>query len=116
VDHLILKTVIDRKDEALQTDQLPPIMMSEVKSLMTQYLPGFQDSDMALSLQSCTCKSKNTQCGKCDLTAKGPSFKNQKRVVVTLSKQITNPSGKFIQFARMTLDAHGKVIKISSSR
>jgi tetratricopeptide (TPR) repeat protein len=115
-DHLVLKTVIDRKDENLRTDQLPPIMMSEVKSLMTQYLPGFQDSDIALSLQSCTCKSKNTQCGKCDLTAKGPSFKNQKRVVVTLSKQITNPNGKFMQFARMTLDAHGKVLKISTSR
>jgi tetratricopeptide (TPR) repeat protein len=114
--HPVLKTVTDRRDEAMSADQLPPIMMAQVKEIVNQYLPGLRDAEFSLNLQSCTCKNENTQCTGCKISAKGPAFRNQKRVVVTLTKEFRGHKGTHHMYARMTLDPNGKVLKISSSR
>jgi hypothetical protein len=112
----VYKTVTDRSDESLRFDQLSPIMMAKVKETVQQYLPGLQDGKLALNLQSCSCKDHTTQCHGCKLTAKGPAFKNQKRVILTLSKDIKGFKGTHHIIARMTLDPNGKMLKLSTSR
>jgi hypothetical protein len=114
--HPVLKTVTDRRDDSMSADQLPPIMMAHIKEMVNQYLPGLRDAEWALNLQSCTCKNESTQCNGCKISAKGPAFRNQKRVVVTLTKEIRGYKGIHHEYARMTLDPNGKVLKISSSR
>lgn len=114
--HPSLKTVTDRRDEVMTADQLPPIMMVHVKDLVSHYLPGLQDAEMALALQSCTCHDMKTQCNGCQLRAKGPSYKNQKRLVLTLSKSVKGYKEVHHFYARMTLDPNGKVVKFSTSR
>jgi tetratricopeptide (TPR) repeat protein len=114
--HPVLKTVTDRKDETMSADQLPPIMMAQVKDIVNQYLPGLRDAELSLNFQSCTCLNESTQCTGCKISAKGPTFRNQKRMVVTLSKEFQGYKGTHHLFARMTLDPNGKVLKVSSSR
>jgi hypothetical protein len=114
--HPVLKTVTDRRDESMSADQLPPIMMAQVKEIVNQYLPGLRDAELSLNLQSCTCKNESTQCTGCKISAKGPAFRNQKRVVVTLAKEFRGYKGMHHLYARMTLDPNGKVLKVSSSR
>jgi hypothetical protein len=112
----IYKMVVDRYDDSLSPEQLSPIMMAKVKETVTQYLPGFQNGKMAVNLQSCSCKDNQTQCHGCKMTNKGLTFKNQKRIVLTLSKEITGQKGIHRVVARMTLDPNGKMLKLSTSR
>ncbi len=114
--HPVLKTVTDRRDDSISADQLPPIIMAQIKETVNRYLPCLRDAELGLNLQSCTCKNESTQCNECKISAKGPAFRNQKRFVVTLNKEIRGYKGMHHVYARLTLDSAGKVLKISSSR
>ena len=115
-----LPHAIQTVSENPQANQAPlPIssdLVSHVKSIVNQYLPGMTDASYHLT-QSHT--------DLADLTPDIPDDNQQSpgalphlagRRVVTLSKTIQQEHQAHEQFARLTLDASGKLLKLTVSR
>jgi hypothetical protein len=128
-----IKTVCDRTTDcnpdrivvahALPTNcQIPPEVLTQVKSIVAQYLPGMQDAEMIYSQAHADCKGVGHTCPSFFFGAKShPEFTPQ-RNVVTLSKMVQavthSTASPYLHhhFARLTLDNQGQIIKLSVSR
>jgi tetratricopeptide (TPR) repeat protein len=96
--------------------------ISHLKSVVEQYLPGMGDANVSLSRerQSCSYFCNHYWTGKkCVRSQSGgknnPAIKFQRRVV-TLSKNIEQAQHIHRQYARLTLDESGKIVKMVVSR
>ena len=109
-----VKAVCDRADGrhvALET--LPEETLATVKSVVAEYLPGMQGSKMTYSHEHVDCHGHNCTLPHTHTKAAGLA---PTRSLVTLSKKV--PSGNIThpQYARITMDAAGKVVKVAVSR
>jgi len=92
--------------------------ISYLKSIVSQYLPGMSDAKVSLSHEHQTCSNLCGNCGsgkKCGLSQ--ANSKNQvsittHRRVVTLSKNFEQAQHTHKQYARLTLDDQGKIVKM----
>ena len=92
--------------------------ISHLKSIVAQYLPGMNDAEVSFSQerQSCSNKCINCKAGKKygvaheNVINTSPS-KSQRRVV-TLSKNFERAQHIHRQYARLTLDEGGKIVKM----
>ncbi len=89
--------------ETTASETLAPQTLAEVKSVVAQYLPGMEDAEVRAA------RARVLPVG-----AKG--FGAGRSTVVTLSKVIHGKRYAHPHFARATLDAQGKVIKLAISR
>jgi hypothetical protein len=92
--------------------------ISHLKSIVAQYLPGMDDAKVSLSHEHQTCSNLCGHCGsgkKCVLSQANSknqvSIKSQRRVV-TLSKNFEQAQQTHRQYARLTLDERGKIVKM----
>jgi hypothetical protein len=92
---------------------LPAETLATVKSVVAEYLPGMQESKATYSHEHLECQGHN--CTLPHVHRKGMGMVPT-RSLVTLSKKV--PSGDFThpQYARITMDAKGKVVKLAVSR
>lgn len=109
-----IKAVCDRgegHDVAMQ--DLPADTLATVKSVVAEYLPGMQGSQATYSHEHLNCSGHNCTLPHAHMKAVGLA---PTRSLVTLSKKV--PSGDYThpQFARITMDAKGKVVKLAVSR
>jgi len=88
--------------------------MDQVKHIVAQYLPGMQDAKMLYSQERTTCTGHN--CPSSQLGAKSSPQFMPKRHVITLSKSIQQTEMTHKQFARVTMDENGKIVKLAVSR
>jgi hypothetical protein len=126
-----LKTVCDRSgncrtenentSHTLQNNPpLPEQTLVQVKQIVEQYLPGMTDAKVNYSQTHATCSGKEHACPTSHRKSSTPFDVN--RNVVTLSKQVIQPSSStgtshtHRHYARLTVDEHGKVIKLVVSR
>jgi hypothetical protein len=126
-----LKTVCDRSgncrtenentSHTLQNNPpLPDRTLVQVKQIVEQYLPGMTDAKVSYSRTHATCSGKEHSCPTSHRKSSTPFDVN--RNVVTLSKQVIQPSSStgtshtHRHYARLTVDEHGKVIKLVVSR
>jgi hypothetical protein len=92
--------------------------IAHLKSVVAQYLPGMNDAQVNLYHEHQTCSNLCGNCGsgkKCCLSqanAKNPSPLKTQRRVVTLSKNFEQAQTIHRQYARLTLDAQGKIVKM----
>ena len=111
-----VKTVCDRTDDPEASDPVPDEVMSHVKRVVAQYLPGMHGARVVMSHEHLECVSKGHNCPTAQLGSKAhPDVKLERRVV-TLSKSIPFEQHTHPAYARLTLDKTGKVVKLAVSR
>lgn len=114
----------DRSQEISQPLPVSPQMTSHIKQIVTQYLPGMENAEIELRhrkalgnnpYQNCTCNQQpGESCAAAGAEAKAPS--GAEREVVTLHKSISQADHIHSQFARLTMDKSGKLLKLVISR
>jgi tetratricopeptide (TPR) repeat protein len=111
-----VKTVCDRCEETVDSQPLAPEVMDYVKHVVSQYLPGMADASLALTQEHSSCHSEAHSCPTAQMGSKAVPSQPPERRVVTLSKQVQKGSGLHRHYARLTLDAQGKLVKLVVSR
>ncbi len=103
-------TVCESEEESLDPSEINSDMMSHVKLIVEQYLPGLKDANFSMS------KQYASQSQATELFSKSTQSLPEKRTVVTVSKEYKVARKQHFHYARLTLDQKGKVIKLAVSR
>ncbi|MEX1247641.1 MAG: C25 family cysteine peptidase [Anaerolineales bacterium] len=109
-----VKAICDRAEkQTLPMEDLPAETLATVKSVVAEYLPGMQGSQVSFSHEHVNCSGHQCTLPHAHMKAAGLA---PTRNLVTLSKKV--PSGNYThpQYARITMDARGKVVKLAVSR
>lgn len=110
-----LKTIGDnRGDLVIGQDQMPNEILDKVRKVIKSYMPGMEEGKMAISplLGNFQTSSDGEKDNKSTLEA----IQQSQRFVVTVRKSYEYRSKNFDQFARMTFDQKGKMVKLSTSK
>jgi predicted negative regulator of RcsB-dependent stress response len=109
-------TVCERSCEGEAGSTVPMETITHLKGIVSQYLPGMSDAQVYVSHEHQRCGNGKCGCGKqCQfskLTPKKQSTGIPRRRVVTLSKNFESAQRKHTQYARLTLDERGKIVKM----
>jgi len=117
-------TVCDRQHDDQQLEPVSPEILGYVKRVVEQYLPGMSDAALSVSREHIDCNGPHPP-ASCQLQTGAPNrsqaksnngTREPKRQVVTLSKEYASSSGLHRHYARLTLDADGKLVKLVVSR
>lgn len=112
-----VRIICDREETSEHLASVPSQVMAQVKQIVKVYLPGMKDAQVHLSQERANCQGHGHACPAATLHMKSAgSTSLQGRQVVTLSKTIQEDSLNHAQYARLTLDASGKLIKLVVSR
>jgi tetratricopeptide (TPR) repeat protein len=111
-------TVCERScdGEAGSTVSLETI--AHLKTIVAQYLPGMGDAEVSLSHEHQRCSNKGGKCGcgkQCQfshIASKHQPLGKPRRRVVTLSKNFEQAQRIHKQYARLTLDDQGNIVKM----
>ncbi|NPA93170.1 MAG: hypothetical protein GXO56_05775, partial [Chloroflexi bacterium] len=87
---------------------LPPQVVQQVKALAKAYLPGVNGAQMMVAEERVAVETSPKR--------KGHKQMRLQRKVVVVSKEVPVASIKHRHFVRVTVDAKGKVLKVSVSR
>ncbi|MGW8249540.1 MAG: C25 family cysteine peptidase, partial [Anaerolineales bacterium] len=117
-----IKTVCDLAHAEEAKQPVPQEILDYVKNVVEQYLPGMAGSQLTLSYEHVDCDAIQPKQASGTfaeqpvdhLTAQKPY--QLARKVVTLSKDIPNSTHLHHHYARLTLDAQGKLVKLAVSR
>jgi hypothetical protein len=111
-------TVCERSCEGEVGSSVSLETISHLKSVVAQYLPGMNDAKVRVSHEHQRCSNSNGKCGcgkKCQfsqISSKNQApIKTQRRVVM-LSKDFEQAQRTHKQYARLTLDDRGKIVKM----
>lgn len=115
-EHAVVKTVSDYSEIGGKTVQISPEILSQAKMMVKDYLPGIEYAEVRVSRQVVRNGS-----GAHDLAGSKRNgalhlSKQTNRVVVTFSKLVNAADKDHHQYARVTLDQKGKMIKLAVSR
>ena len=111
-------TVCEKSCEGEAESSVSLETIAHLKSVVAQYLPGMDDAEVNLYHQHQTCANLCGNCGSgksCCLSqasAKTPATIKTQRRVVTLSKNFERAQHIHRQYARLTLDDQGKIVKM----
>ena len=110
-----LNTVCDKSDRgALAPQDLSEETMAAVKSVVSKYLPGMAESQILLSHEHTECDGHD--CPIDHSSAKSAPEMAPDRRLITLSKHMPVNGQEHPSYARITMDSHGKVVKLAVSR
>ncbi len=110
-----IKVVCDRAETDLPAP-VPAEVMAHVKHVVAQYLPGMADATVALAHEKSECHDGGHTCPTSQFGAKSRPAHAPSRQVVTLSKRVEQAAHVHRHYARLTLDAQGKLVKLVVSR
>jgi hypothetical protein len=111
-----VSTVCDKGTEASSPEAIPEEVLRQVKSVVAEYLPGMKEANMSYSHEHAGCTSHEHTCPTAQMGNKSIPAQKPDRQVVTLSKQYRQQEHLHRQYARLTLDAQGKLVKLVVSR
>ncbi|MGH2582028.1 MAG: hypothetical protein ACRDFQ_03935 [Anaerolineales bacterium] len=109
-----MNAICDRSEKhSTPLQELPADALAIVKSVVKDYLPGMQGSAAKLSHEHLDCVGH-----KCTLPHNHKSLPGlaPSRSLVTLSKKVPGGTRMHPHYARITMDALGKVVKLAVSR
>ena len=117
-DVVQVPTVCEKSCEGEAGSSVSLETISHLKTIVAQYLPGMNDATISLTHEHPACSNLCTNCSsgkKCPFARANSktqgSLKPQRRVV-TLSKNFERAQRVHKQYARLTLDERGKIIKM----
>ncbi len=111
-------TVCERSCEGEAGSTVSLETIAHLKTIVAQYLPGMNDAEVSLSHEHQRCSNLGGKCGcgkKCQfsrITSKDQPLGKPRRRVVTLSKNFEQAQRKHTQYARLTLDDQGNIVKM----
>jgi tetratricopeptide (TPR) repeat protein len=111
-----MKTACALGGPSLDPDEIEPIMMSKVRSIVSDYLPGMADAICKINPQHQMCNGVDHVCPTHQLKLQKEVAGDQPTVVVSFSKHVSVGRNRHPHYARLTLDKHGKVLKLAVSR
>lgn len=111
-----VKTVCDRNEEHAPPIPIQPEVLVQVKHLVSQYLPGMADAQLSMCQEHSGCDGSHHLCPTAQIGAKNLPENETHRRVVVLSKQVQKSAFIHRHYARLTLDAQGKLVKLVVSR
>jgi tetratricopeptide (TPR) repeat protein len=111
-----MKTACALGGPVLDPDDLEPIMLSKVRSIVSSYLPGMSDAVCRIHPQRHSCNGTDHMCPTHQLSMNKVPPGAQSTLVVTLSKHVPDGQRHHPHFARLTLDENGKILKLAVSR
>jgi hypothetical protein len=111
-----VKTVCDRVEKPNISDPIPEEVLTHIKRVVNQYLPGMQGAQVILSNEHRECTCEGHKCPTGQLGSKTRPDIHPDRRVVTLSKSFQYEDHLHPTYARLTLDKSGKVVKLAVSR
>jgi len=109
-DHPVVKTVIDQSMDETKSSAISARAIANAKDMARDYLPGIEYAEVRISQQHVRVN------GATKNHAKGNGDRPSSRMVVSFSKQVTFDHHIHRQYARVTLDQQGKVVKMAISR
>lgn len=111
-----IQTISENPQTSDHRPILSPEMISHVKSIVAQYLPGMTDAQLQLTQAQIEHTGlMPVENGTTDHSSNTSSHLTS-RQVVTLSKSIQQASFNHQQYARLTMDESGKLLKLTVSR
>jgi hypothetical protein len=111
-------TVCERSCEGEAGSTVSLETIAHLKTIVAQYLPGMNDAEVRLSHEHQRCSNLGGKCGcgkKCQfsrIASKHQPLGKPQRRVVTLSKNYEQAKRKHTQYARLTLDDQGNIVKM----
>jgi len=108
----VIKTISDISVIEKQEEKLDPKMIAQAKNLVKEYLPGIEYAEVRIRNQQIngwTPYANNKRRSKSQSTS-------PQQVVVSFSKQVTLSQRVHKQYARVTMDKEGKMVKLAVSR
>lgn len=111
-----INVICDKAEHGIAAPQdIPADTLATVKSVVENYLPGMQESSIRMSHEHLDCDGH-----ECSIphhaSAKTMPGMAPNRQLVTLSKQVQGQHHTHPSYARITMDQHGKVVKLAVSR
>jgi hypothetical protein len=114
--HAAVKVISDARDEDVPSEPLSAELLDQVKDLVDQYLPGLKEADFAMTRQQAMFNDEGHPMPGSQMGAKVKSAPAPANRVVKVSKQVEFARHIHRHYARITLDAKGKVVKLVVSR
>lgn len=111
--HPAAKTVSEFTEEKSTPVTIPQDVLNRTKNLVKDYLPGIEYAEVKVSRQLLHAANASHHVPG---AGNGRGSKQTNQVVVTFSKQVNTSDQNHHQYARVTLDPHGKVVKLAISR
>ncbi len=117
-DAVSVATVCERTCEGEAGSSVSLETISHLKSVVAQYLPGMNDAKVSIFHEHQKCSNLCKKCGsdkQCCLSqaiSKNQAPVKSQRRVVTLSKNFEQAQHTHKQYARLTLDERGKIVKM----
>jgi hypothetical protein len=108
--HPVVKTICDRTEFESENENSSIRMIAQAKSLVKEYLPGIEYAEVKINDQQAR-NDRNLVLG-----SKTANPKQSKRVVVSFSKQVPQGDKIHRQYAKVTLDQQGTLVKMAVSR
>jgi hypothetical protein len=110
-----VKTVCERTLPG-EAENLSPESMTYVKHVVARYLPSMTNAHLAITHPHVSCQGEAHSCPTAQMGAKSRPHTIPYNQVVTLSKQVKTAKSIHNHYARLTLDGHGKLVKLVVSR
>jgi len=111
-----ITTICDRSIDPTSQVNISLDEIDYVKRVVAEYLPGMSDAQLTCASERAVCHADGHVCPTSQLQSKGESAKKPTRKVVTLRKQVKKDQHLHNQYARITLDESGKLVKLVVSR
>jgi len=112
---LPIRTVTDQTMSVETLSAIQPEWISSAKKSVEAYLPGLENSQVQVSLQKPGNVSVPDDVEK-SIKGRKKNTQTPDHYVVTITKTVPNARRQHTHYARVTLDAHGKVVKMAVSR
>jgi hypothetical protein len=112
-DHPQVKTVVDQAYDNAKSTSISAAAIAKAKESVKEYLPGIDFAEVRVSRQHVRVDNQRFPASS---AAKANGNRQSSRTVVSFSKQITFDQHVHKQYARVTLDQQGKVIKMAISK
>ncbi len=97
-------------------DEVDPMTLERVKSIVSKYLPGMNDAQCHIRKQFQTCSGSGHSCPTHELGTKARPGPREETLVVTFSKMKPQHDRRHLHYARLTMNSKGKVLKLAVSR
>jgi hypothetical protein len=113
-EHPSVRTICDQMEDEQVPQRINSEVMKQVKQVVEGYLPGLEDAEIHINRQQESMDAHSQ--APAVLGMGGKKAIGTERVVVTFSKQMQVSQKTHYQYARVTLDQEGTMVKLAISR
>jgi hypothetical protein len=113
---LVIKVVNDTKREGSELRDLAGESIAQAKELLADFLPGLSNAQLRVFTNDQSREESTSEQVKDNLGKFVQPAKTMNRNIVVFSKEMTVNNHNLTQYARLTVDNAGKLVKISVSR